>query len=150
MAEEETSQMLDHFQPASPKYRHTLPRCTQVTLCCWWEGLILRQGGPLGIQEEIVEEINFLFDGGHLVSMFVQDVFSYKLGSLCDKDVTVVSWHTHANAHTVSGLTLNFFPLRGQSHLSLLSSWVLVDRNFSTYGRAQCEHTGDSFRQSQS
>lgn len=56
-------------------------------MCCWWEGLILRQGGPLGVQEEIVEEINFLSDGGHLVAMFVQDVFSYKLGSLCDKDV---------------------------------------------------------------
>lgn len=27
---------------------------------------------------------------------------------------------------------LNFFPLRGHSHLSLLSSWVLADRNFST------------------
>lgn len=140
------------------KCLHTLPRCTKVTLCCWWDGLVLRQGGPLGIQEEVVEEINFLFDGGHLVSMFVEDVLSHKLRSLCEKDdiVDLVRADTHVctqsereQARKKWCLTLNFLPLRGQSHLSLLSSWVLVDRNFSTYRRARCEHAGDSFSQSQ-
>lgn len=70
MAKEKTNEMLDHFQPASPPHGTPL-QLPQVTLCRWWEGLILRQGGPLGIQEEIVEEIDFLFDGGHLVAMFV-------------------------------------------------------------------------------
>ena len=32
----------------------------------------------------------------------------------------------------MNSLTLNFFPLRGHSHLSLPSSWVLANTNFST------------------
>lgn len=104
--------------------------CMLVTLCWWWEGLVLRQGGPLGIEQEIVEELYFLSDGSHLFSVFVQNVFTHKLRSLHNNTCYISNRsgnrHTHTHVcvriHTVSGLTLNFLPLRGQSHLSLLSS----------------------------
>lgn len=73
VANQETSHMLDQFQSASPwnPVFPTMPLCVLVTLCWWWEGLVLRQGGPLGIEQEIVEELYFLSDSSHLFSVFV-------------------------------------------------------------------------------
>lgn len=57
-------------------------RYVQITLCWWWVGLVLRKGGSLGVEEEVVEEFDFLSDSSHFFSLFVQDVFSNKLWSL--------------------------------------------------------------------
>lgn len=53
-----------------------------VTLSWWWEGLVLREGGSFGIKQEVVEEFDFLSNGGDLLSVFVQDVFTHKLWGL--------------------------------------------------------------------
>lgn len=103
------------------------------TLCWWWEGLVFRWSRPLGIKQVVVEKLDFLPDSSHLFSVFVEDVFSHKLWSLRKRAmVTTATIHSLLTLVHCRQVTLNFFPLRGHNHLSLLSSTELADRNFST------------------
>lgn len=51
-------------------------------MCGWWEGLVLRWGRPLGVQQVAVEELYFLPNSSHFFSVFVEDVFTHKLWGL--------------------------------------------------------------------